>query len=145
MRPIYERPEDRNQQAKAVTMLAQTTGTTAREMPELHFYDFDMIRDGKDVAIVEVKRRHIKRCEFSTFKIGTRKLNEVHDEAERRGIAGIILVQWDDALGYVSLARHPPSKWRVKQNDGRTVKTRDRFDIEPCSHADIGWFRVVQP
>jgi hypothetical protein len=144
MRPIYERDHDRVAQAQAVGALARATGTEAMPTPPLTFYDYEMLRDGKPVAIVEVKRRYNRISKYPTYKIGTRKLNEVQNEADSRDMIGIILVQWDDALGYVSLRKYPASMWEVKENDGRTVKTRDKHDIEPMSYAKIPWFTMLE-
>ena len=101
-------------------------------------WDFDMVKDGKVVAIVEVKCRTNPMRKYPTYMVSATKATTIRDEAVSRRIAGVLLVRWSDAVGWVRLDRL--RDWNVTSG-GRTDRA-DPLDIEPVLHVAITRFRA---
>ncbi len=139
MRPIYESRGDVDRQREAIAHLERMTASTAREMPHLAAWDYEMVRDGQTVAIVEVKCRTNAMLRYPTYMVAASKAAAIRDEAASRRIAGVILVRWTDAIGWVRLDRL--RDWPAVMAGGRTDRS-DPYDIEPMLHVPTSAFRA---
>lgn len=137
-RPIYESRVDRDRQREAIAHLERMTASTAVETARLVAWDFEMVRDGRTVAIVEVKCRTNPMLKYPTYMVSATKAAAIRDEAASRRIAGVLLVRWSDAIGWVRLDRLVD--WKVSSG-GRTDRA-DPLDIEPVLHVEIPLFRA---
>ncbi len=142
MRPIYERDHDRVAQAEAVGALARATGTEASPTPPLTFYDYEMLRDGKPVAIVEIKCRKVPHVQYDDYIISHGKMVQLHYAAHEREVAGILLVRWTDAIGWLAVDRLDPESW-ITRAGGRTDRN-DPQDIERMACFPIPWFKMLE-
>jgi hypothetical protein len=139
MRPIYERDHDRVAQAQAVGALARATGTEAMPTPPLTFYDYEMLRDGKPVAIVEIKCR---TKQYDPFWVSHEKMVRLHCEARQRSLAGILLVQWPDMTGWLAVDKLDYESWPTATG-GRTDRD-DPKDIERMAEFPLSWFTTLE-
>ena len=139
MRPIYERDHDRVAQAEAVGALARATGTEAMPTPPLTFYDYEMLRDGKPVAIVEIKCR---TRQYDPFWVSHGKMVRLCHEANQRELAGILLVRWPEMTGWLAVDRLDPESWTTVMA-GRTDRN-DPKDIERMAEFPLAWFTMME-
>jgi hypothetical protein len=141
VRPVYETSADRRAQAEAIGWLAAATGSTPVEMPALAPWDYEMVRDGLAVAIVEVKVRRCTMREYPTYMVSEAKARGLRDAAIERGIAGVLLVRWSDAAGWLRLDAGQTVKWTVGL--GGRVDRGDPADIERVVLLPIAWFGLL--
>lgn len=104
-------------------------------------WDYEMVREGLAVAIVEVKVRRCKMREYPTYMVSEAKALGLRDAAIERGIAGVLLVRWSDAAGWLRLDAGQTVKWTVGL--GGRVDRGDPADIERVVLLPIAWFGLL--
>ena len=139
MRPIYESDGDREREAQVAAMYAQVMGLDAKAMPRKAPYDYEMLRDGKLVSIVEIKCR---TKQYDPFWVSHSKMVAFHCEAHQRWVSGILLVQWPDMIGWLEVNRLDPESWPT-ETGGRTDRN-DRKDIEKMAAFPLSWFTTLE-
>lgn len=143
MRPIYETNKDRQRQREAIRYLAQATNTEAVETDPLVNWDYEMFRDSKALAIVEVKCRNCKSSTYETYIISEAKVVILWETALKRDIASVLLVCWEDQeIGWIRIDTTNPQTWAVQR--GGRVDRNDPADIERVVHFDISSFRFLK-
>lgn len=140
-RPIYETEDDRRRQAIAVGVLADASNSVAVPTSPLSGWDYELHRDGKPVAIVEVKCRRCSRDTYPTYMVSRMKVEKLRDAALGMGIAGGLLVRWEDSLGWLRVDNTPPSGWQTAT--GGRIDRNDPLDIERVIHFPITAFRLL--
>jgi hypothetical protein len=141
MRPRYETADDRQRQREAVYYLSAATGTTAVETPPLTRWDYEMVRDGRVLALVEVKFRKCSSATYPTFMVSEGKATTLRDHAIASGCAGGFLVNWIDAAGWLRIDTLVPDGWSV--GSGGRCDRGDPMDVERVVHFPIDGFRFI--
>jgi len=141
MRPRYETADDRQRQREAVSYLSAATGTTAVETPPLTRWDYEMVRDGRVLALVEVKFRKCSSATYPTFMVSEGKATTLRDHAIASGCAGGFLVNWIDAAGWLRIDTLVPDGWSV--GSGGRCDRGDPMDVERVVHFPIDEFRFI--
>ena len=141
MRPRYETADDRQRQREAVSYLSAATGTTAVETPPLTRWDYEMVRDGRVLALVEVKFRKCSSATYPTFMVSEGKATTLRDHAIASGCAGGFLVNWIDAAGWLRIDTLVPDGWSV--SSGGRCDRGDPMDVERVVHCPIDGFRFI--
>jgi|688.fasta_scaffold541708_1 hypothetical protein len=139
MRPRYETPYDRGQQRRAISAFCEAFRCEATATPELAAWDYDIVRDGRTVAVVEVKCRLCKHDTYPTYMIGLRKMERLREAASEE-VAAILLVAWQDRMGFVHA--DTAISTGMKAHGGRTDRG-DPLDTEVVLHVPIDRFRMV--
>jgi hypothetical protein len=140
MRPIYESDGDREREAQVAAMYAQVMGLDAKAMPRKAPYDYEMLRDGKLVSIVEIKCRTVQH---DPFWISHSKMVTFHCEAHHREVPGILIVRWPNMTGWVAVDRLDPESWPTVDGKGRTDRG-DPKDIEKMAKWPLSWFTTLE-
>ena len=141
-RLIYETDFDRHRQREAIGHLARATNTEVIETERLVSWDYEMVRDSKVLAMVEVKCRECKSSTYPTYMISQAKAVRLRDTAIARGVASGLLVCWKDGeIGWLRIDSTNPDGWLVQQ--GGRVDRNDPLDIEQVVHFDIASFRFI--
>lgn len=141
MRPIYERSPDRANQAEAVRLFCREYGVSPHETPRLAGWDYEVRRDGRTVALVEVKCRTCVMHTYPTYMVSRAKVDALRSEARAQGVAPILLVRWTDAAGWVRLDRRT-EEWSDAVG-GRTDRA-DPMDTERVAHIPIRLFTCLR-
>ena len=141
-RVIYETESDRQRQREAIGHLARATNTQVIETERLVGWDYEMVRDSKVLAMVEVKCRECKSSTYATYMVSQTKALRLRETALTRGVAGGLLVCWKDGeIGWLRIDSTNPEDWLVQQ--GGRVDRNDPLDIERVVHFDISSFRFI--
>ncbi len=141
-RVIYETDADRQRQRDAIGHLARATNTQVVETERLAGWDYEMVRDSRVLAMVEVKCRECKSYTYETYMVSEAKALRLRETALKRGVAGGILVCWKDGeIGWLRIDSLEPASWVVEQ--GGRVDRNDPLDIERVVHFRISSFRFI--
>lgn len=140
-RVIYETSADRSRQREAIHYLAKATATIGVETKRLAGWDYEMVRGQRTFALVEVKCRNCSFQTYPTYMVSEAKALNLRDQAIRMGIAGGLLVNWKDAIGWLRVDVLHPDTWRVEM--GGRIDRNDPMDIERVVHFRISDFRFI--
>ena len=139
MRPIYESDADREREAQVAATYAQVMGLDAQAMPRNAPYDYEMLRDGKLVSIVEIKCR---TKQYDPYQISHSKMVTLHCEAHHREVPGILIVRWPNMTGWVAVDQLDPESWPT--NTGGRTDRNDKKDIEKMAEFPLSWFTMME-
>ena len=103
MRPIYERASDRTRQDEIMRAFCDRYGCDAVEMPALCAWDYEIRYCGEIVAVAEIKTRSKPAALYPDFMVSERKVLRLREEADRREIAPLLVVDHPDLRGWVRL------------------------------------------
>jgi len=140
-RVIYETNADRHRQREAIHYLAKATATIGVETERLAGWDYEMVRGQRTLALVEVKCRNCFYQTYPTYMVSESKALHLRDSAISRGVAGGLLVNWKDAIGWLRVDVLHPDTWRVEM--GGRIDRNDPMDIERVVHFRINDFRFI--
>ena len=135
-RPLYESGLDRANERAVADVLLERWRCSAVKLPISYELDYALVRDGTVRAWAEVKCRRNARDRYPTYMISLRKVLAGLAMAERTNLPFLLLVQWADALGWVT-----PSA-RGIQIGGRHDRG-DSADVEPVIHIPIDTFSIL--
>lgn len=142
MSKIYETPEDREAEERALMLYAEKFGFNVLLTPTLSEIDGICHRGGMTIGLVEFKRRHNKSDKYPTLEISSMKLDHGVLTAEAMGVPASLLIEWDDTLGWWVFDRDRLSSTEKKPNIGRTDRA-DAKDIEQGYCIPMGEFRML--
>lgn len=98
---IHETDEDRRRQLAMVKMLfGSRPGYSWIEMPRLYVIDFEVLKDGRMVGVVECKSKTARYGEHSNYLFDVSKWRGVRGAAVERGVPAIVAVQFNDRLAW---------------------------------------------
>lgn len=140
---MYETEADLQREAAIIErFLKRFPGATAEKLERHFHHDFAIkTRAGKTVLYVEVKQRFCSVKRHKTYWLGESRLQRMHRVARRDGVGTILLVQWEDALGYVD---------PVEALDNATIKIggrrdrNDERDIERMAEFGFDLFTFIE-
>lgn len=131
---MYETEADLQREQRTIDrFLAKYPGCTAEKLERHYHADFAIINPkGKTVLYVEVKQRFCKRGRYSTYWVGESRLERLARSALRDGVTPLLLVEWEDALGFVDpnvALEHATISYggRTDRNDHRDVERMASF------------------
>lgn len=138
MRPIYETQEDLSREAKVAKRLGQVWECSMRKLQPRDAFDYAAMRGDEVVGFVEIKNRRNLMGQYSTYMISMTKLATAHSIFCATYVPCVLVVQWSDCMGWISLS-HAEG---VLKMGGRSDRN-DPGDIEPVFHIDISKFKVL--
>ena len=142
-RPYYESLEDRAKQSAALRRLATSWDVKIIETSPGSPWDGFLYRENSLAALVEFKARDIKN--MSTIPhifLSAKKYDITMSRAYDSDIKFYFMVE--DADGSLWIADLTNTELAVHKDSGRTKRTRDARDIEPCVHIPRSYFRRVE-
>jgi hypothetical protein len=117
---IYETEEDRQREWDIAMVVAVKAGATLVRSPRLACYDFIAMRDGKEVAVIEVKATNYTLAQARTWPHGVMvdpdKARKLVAESTRRGVKLVFIYGFTDAITILPL----DGEWSEPIEDGRT-------------------------
>ena len=135
-RPLYESASDRANEQAVADVLLERWRCSAVKLPISYELDYALTRNGTVMAWAEVKCRRVAREHYPTYMVSLRKVLAGLAMAERTNLPFLLLVQWTDALGWVTPAA------RNIQLGGRHDRG-DSADVEPVIHVPIAEFKLL--
>ena len=122
---------------RIISYICRAWDCEAKKIPMHYVLDFAMLRKGKIVGFVEVKKRFNPVNKYPTSIIPFNKIIKAN-ELYALGYQSIFLVEWDDSIGWVDLQQEP-----IKVTvEGRTDRGRPD-DIQPMAHYSIEQFTFM--
>ena len=139
-RPRYETLHDLGNELTIASEWAQRFNATVKKLPEgmRYFCDMGIFRNGKLVAIAEVKDRPTWKPSYKTVILGLSKCRELHSYYKME-VPSFFVARLSGIIYYVAIDDRV-SNWHIKWS-GRTDRN-DPCDTEPCVHIPIDAFRL---
>lgn len=133
---------DRHNEAKVVVHLADRWKCEwIKNDDPYSLIDFIAVRNFRQVAFAEVKRRHCFVATYPTVYLSLRKWHALFEAHVRTGLSSVFVVQFDDGIKWIE----------AKDVDPRTAIMRGRFDredapndVEPIIEVPIELFNDVR-
>lgn len=135
--PRRENDQTREAERRIMDAVASKWGYRAHKLPMKYYIDFLISKDGRAVAWAEVKQRHNKRDQYETYNVSLHKYMRLVDLGQQTGLRSLMLVGWEDGIGWVAV----PCKHSVVWS-GRTDRG-DEGDVEPMVSIPVRDFRMV--
>lgn len=139
---MYETEADLQRERRIIDRFLQHFPRgTAHKLERPFHHDFAINNsDGETVLYVEVKQRFCSHRRYRTYWIGESRLTRMIRTARRDGVASILLVEWEDALGYID-----PNKAldNAKISIGGRTDRNDERDIERMAEFPHSLFTFI--
>jgi hypothetical protein len=131
IRPLYESQSDRVNEKEVITKLETAMGHKFHKLPMDYRVDYSMTYPGYTTILgwCEIKCRNNTSDKYPTLMLSLKKFSEGLRLSELTMQPFYIFIQYTDKLMYYKANRNDNLIYMV---GGRTVKTRDPQDIEPC-------------
>lgn len=142
VRPLYETEENIENELGVIPLLQKQWNCTILRTDKLSYRDFDLVRDGKVVAIAEFKKRTNTKATYPTYMLSSAKFQLITAAANRLKVPALLIVEWTDQIGYVALSKLKHGDFVVKAG-GRTDRN-DPQDIEPVIYINLGLFKEIK-
>lgn len=140
-RPRYETESDRRRESKVAERFASNfNDVTVEKMPHGDRADFLVMRNGKKSAYMEIKTRTCTSRQYATYHVSKDKLTSLAKQAQKDSIAALLLVQWRDRLGYISVKKFLDN---ASYRQGGRWDRNDPFDVEEMAEVDINLFTFL--
>ena len=104
-------------------------------------YDREFLRDGKVVAIAEIKCRHIKSTQFKSYKVDATKLKTLHRIAESMDTLSILIVAMEDGVFWLAINDLTSFSWATA--DWERKDRNDPLDKDVCYVIPMFEFRKL--
>ncbi len=145
-RPLYETKDDREKQKAAidelVSFLKKDGGDIrANEAPRLYPYDYEILKDGKPLALVEVKCRNARMDAYVNYMVSASKIRTLREQAHIREVSPWLLVDWSDCIGYADADK--AASRGITAYGGRYDRD-DPMDREVMTHIPFSVFTIFK-
>lgn len=98
---IYQTDNDLTEELAIANDIAVAWKCVAVKRPGFNTSDFDLIRDGIVMAVMEVKRRYNDLHAYPDYIIDQAKVSNLIRNASEYGVRGYLCVRFDDGLRYL--------------------------------------------
>lgn len=141
VRPRYETARDRSREQRTADKFAAAfNDLTMEKLPHGHDADFLATdKNGKE-ALVEIKTRTCTSTTYPTYHISKDKLDRLIRNAAKDGRDALLVVEWRDRVGYVSVKRFLAASTFKK---GGRWDRNDKHDVETMADAPISLFKFL--
>lgn len=138
MRPIYETPADALVERATIDRFCKWVKAVAVKLPRSYSVDWALVRGAGVVAWAETKRRRNRREDYPTLMLSLNKVREGVALAADTGSKFIVVVEWDDCVGWIE-----PDLAALSVGIGGRKDRNDPADMEPVVHIPTGSFRLL--
>jgi hypothetical protein len=142
MSPRYETAHDRINEEDVAKIFCLNMNCTHRKIREIDDYspDVSFWRDGRRVAVGEIKCRKYTKDRFQTYLISANKVDSLIERWHPTPI--FLIVRWTDRIGWIRLTESDALVW-TQEIAGR--KDRDEpKDQEFCYMIPIRQFKRLK-
>ncbi len=133
MRQTYETEKDRAAELEIADCFGQRYGYQVVKRGVFDHYDFDALKGSGVVGHFECKRRYNPMSRYADFLISMIKVNA----AKTKTLPCVIVVQWDDCIGWVR-----PERVAYTKMGGRSDRD-DPADRELMAHFRLDDFYKI--
>lgn len=138
MRPMYESPEDRDNEDEIMEQLLSDTDFNYYKLPISYGVDFGVYKDLELKGWVEAKARTCRVDAYDTYILSFRKWEQATRLAKAAYVPFKLAVRWADRLGVYT---YHGERFCVRHG-GRTDRG-DSQDQEPVVHIPITRFNMI--
>lgn len=146
MRPLYETSQDRILQKRFLEEIGEKMGWDISDAPRSYHVEGFAHKNGKPVAVIEVKHRSHKYGDFKTIVLAMLKVRIGMAFSNLLGVPFIFFVKWknekEEKWGGFNFDRFNVRDLRIEFEGGRTIQTRDSADVEPVYHLPLYGFEL---
>lgn len=132
--PTFATDEDRRNENAVSTILEATWKCELRPFGTLSPLDRYAIRDGRMVAIVEIKCRSHSSDRFATVFLNLRKWNSMMLACVGHGVPAVFVVKFTDRTGFINVAEIDASRIKIA---GCSQRVKSGSDIEPVIEVEV--------
>jgi len=136
---VFETDEDRARQQVVADRLSRLWGCDIIKRKRLSQVDWSATRDGKLVAVMELKCRKNKRYWYPTLYVSQAKRQALIEESNTFHVPGIFVVQFTDELCWIKASDITGNKTIA----GRPRRQGSTHDIEPMIELPVGLLRKI--
>ena len=133
MRQIYETQRDLDNEKSISGVIESVCNLSLKKMSMKYFVDFIALRNGKAVAVVEVKKRGNRHDAYPTLILSLAKYNRGVEFFKTNGLKFIFAVQFEDGCFFYEY--EDADRFAVEL--GGRFDRNDAEDIEPVIHIPI--------
>jgi hypothetical protein len=137
-RPIYETDADLARERQAVSVLCKFYDCTAVKLPISYGLDYSLIKDGKVVAMVEIKCRTNSSQAYDTIFVSVLKRMKALELRRAAGIPTLFVPCFTDGVFVIDFNEKPDEL----TYEGR-LDRMDKADQEPVIHYRTGRLSFV--
>jgi hypothetical protein len=138
--PIFKSAEDEAHEDSVAREIEEAFACQVRSFGRLALVDWYAIRDGRMVAVLELKSRTHSSDTYPTVFLNVRKWLALTQASLGLGVHAIYVVRFTDATRWVSLTEVDATKHAI----GGTLRiVKSRNDIEPVIHVPVSAMSTV--
>ena len=138
--PIRTSAQDTERENQVLARLQEAWNCNIVRTGYLDAWDGFAVRNGRSVAVLELKNRNISINDYPTILVSLHKWWRLVNLAREMHIAPLFVVNYKDALAWVDLREVDASRHEVR---GRTDRTNAPSDIEPCLLVPVEDLKIV--
>ena len=139
MRPRYESERTLELERMAITKFADEFSVTPVKLPIAYNIDYALLSGENLMCWAEVKCRDVERYTYDTLAISMKKIVNGVQLSKMSGKSFLLLVQWNDSLGWIKVKEDDELDIRLGGRKGRN----DWQDVEPMAHFDVRQFKII--
>jgi hypothetical protein len=137
---VFSQPEDHAAEEAAARRIEAAWGCRLHRFAQFDSIDWWAERDGKMVALVEIKTRSHGIGKYPTVWLNVRKWLALSLGSTGLGVPAVFVVQFADTLRYVNVAQVDASRQRI---GGCRQVVKARTDREPVIDVPVEQLREV--
>lgn len=135
---IYENEATLANERTVISAVAEKWNVTVAKLPRKYSADFALLRGMEIMSWAELKSRANPIHSFSTYQVSLHKYMNLVSISRDTGIQSLLIVDWQDCVGYVKVPRP------INIVFGGTKKRGDWEDQEPMIEIPIGEFTIIE-
>ncbi len=129
-RPRYEQPVDLINEKEVIEALSVSAFTKTvfnkSANPAVDYIGYGATGQGR--VAIEIKRRKGNSSRYPEYFVAKQKVDNALKLKDNTGLRIFMIWAWDDLIAGIELDRDQKFREEIA---GRTVQTRDKWDIEP--------------
>jgi hypothetical protein len=138
--PIRTRSQDTQRENLVFTHLQQAWDCNIVRTGYLDEWDGFAVKNGRSVAVLELKNRNVSRTAYPTLYVSAHKWWRLLNLGREMNVAPLFIANYTDALAYIDL-RHVDA--RAHQILGRTDRKNAPSDLEPMILVPVEDLKVI--
>jgi hypothetical protein len=137
---MYEKAQDLENEKRAQAIVEAAWGAEVRKTQAHANWDWEIYKDGKLLALGEVKKRNNAHDKYATYHIALDKVRRGMDASKARGVRFVIFVQFIDGLYRIDTKAQPIHHIE----EGGRFDRGDKFDVEQMAHYKVSQMKQIK-
>jgi hypothetical protein len=135
----YQTSNDLKRESQIIQFLSKKWNFDYRKMGDFSVFDFEVMRDNKIVAYIEVKTKTKSYKTFPTYICTKQDIDWGYQKYLETGIPAFVVVKWPDMFAYVKITH---TDYVVKKS-GQTNRNDPRDYNELCYFIPYSEFKGI--